>query len=72
MYEGFARDGVARFGNYGIPRMDRADVVQYLELNHPESLVREERQLDDEDFWNQMDFGDGMPVINRDQEKNEL
>ncbi|KAL9703411.1 hypothetical protein quinque_006929 [Culex quinquefasciatus] len=72
MYEGFAWDGVARFGNYGIPRMDRGNVVQYLELSHPTSLVREERQLDDEDFWNQLDFGDGMPVINRDQEKNEL
>ncbi|XP_058828803.1 venom carboxylesterase-6-like [Topomyia yanbarensis] len=70
MYEQFARDSVAVFGDYNIPRMDSKDKVRYLEVNYPKSEQKLKDQLSDEDFWNQIDFGDAMPVDK--QGKDEL
>ncbi|XP_065087801.1 venom carboxylesterase-6-like [Ochlerotatus camptorhynchus] len=62
MYEQFARDSVATFGSYDIPRMDKKDMVRFLEVNYPKCEPKLSRQLSDENFWNQIDFNDGMPV----------
>lgn len=63
MYERFSRDNVAKFGDYELPRMDRKDIVQFLEINYPKSEIKHSHQLSDEEFWNQIDFQDGMPVV---------
>ncbi|XP_019535055.3 venom carboxylesterase-6 [Aedes albopictus] len=62
MYEDFARTGVPKFGDIEIPQMDKVDMVRFLEVNYPKSEVKLSRQLSDENFWNQIDFNDGMPV----------
>lgn len=71
MYKLFARDSEARFGEYDIPRMDRKDMVRYLEISWPKSEKRMARQLSDEDFWNELDFNDGM-YVKKKPVKNEL
>ncbi|XP_065087904.1 venom carboxylesterase-6-like [Ochlerotatus camptorhynchus] len=65
MYEQFSRESVAKFGDHEIPRMNRKDMVHFLEINYPTSEVKLSRQLSDEEFWNQIDFNDGMPVVDR-------
>ncbi|KAL1399864.1 hypothetical protein pipiens_007889 [Culex pipiens pipiens] len=72
MYDTFARESVARFGDVDIPRMDRADLVRFLEIKHPKSEPKLARQLNDEGFWSQLDFGDGMPVEKAPSKKEEL
>ncbi|XP_039445061.1 venom carboxylesterase-6-like [Culex pipiens pallens] len=72
MYDTFARESVARFGDADIPRMDRADLVRFLEIKHPKSEPKLARQLNDEGFWSQLDFGDGMPVEKAPSKKEEL
>ncbi|XP_055631341.1 carboxylic ester hydrolase-like [Toxorhynchites rutilus septentrionalis] len=72
MYEKFARESVAKFGEYEIPRMEGKDALRFLEINYPASELRTARQLSDEDFWNQLNFNDGMPVDATSSVKNEL
>lgn len=62
MYEKFARESVAKFGDHEIPRMDRKGGLLFLEINYPKGEVKRSRQLSDEEFWNQLDFNDGMPL----------
>ncbi|XP_058457058.1 venom carboxylesterase-6-like [Malaya genurostris] len=62
MYANFARDDVPVFGEYIIPRMEDKHVLRFLEVNYPKSEQKVKDQLSDEDFWNQIDFGDGYPV----------
>ncbi|XP_055612164.1 venom carboxylesterase-6-like [Uranotaenia lowii] len=63
LYEGFSRDRPPHFGPHALPRMEPTDDrLRFLELSYPESWVRLRAQLSDEDFWNRIDFHDGMPV----------
>lgn len=71
MYEGFAKNSVPKFGDYDVPRMDKTDMVRFLEVNYPKSKEKLLRQLSDEDFWNQIDFNDGMPVAVPQTQKND-
>ncbi|XP_055610300.1 venom carboxylesterase-6-like [Uranotaenia lowii] len=62
MYGAFTRDSVAKFDRFEIPKTsDGGDKLQFLEINFPDSTLRSAEQLNDEDFWNQMDFNEGVP-----------
>ncbi|XP_055531052.1 carboxylic ester hydrolase-like [Wyeomyia smithii] len=71
MYEQWARESVAKFGNYDIPLSNEQEMVRFLEVNYPKSELRWRKQLSDEEFWNQIDFDDGIPVSVQ-QVKDEL
>lgn len=71
MYEQWARESVAKFGNYEIPLSNDEEMLRYLELNYPKSELRWRKQMSDEEFWNQIDFNEGIP-INVQQVKDEL
>ncbi|XP_053682970.1 venom carboxylesterase-6-like [Sabethes cyaneus] len=71
MYEQWALESVAKFGDYEIPHLNNEEMLRFLEVNYPKSELRYRKQLSDEDFWNQIDFNEGMPISFQ-QAKDEL
>ncbi|XP_041770218.1 venom carboxylesterase-6-like [Anopheles merus] len=58
MYKQFAKGAAPRFGTHTLPLQDDRDKISYLKLNYPQSVVIRARGLNDEEFWNSLDFND--------------
>ena len=58
MYKHFAKGAAPRFGSHTLPLQDDRDKISYLKLNYPQSVVICASGLNDEEFWNSLDFND--------------
>uniref|UniRef100_A0A182K574 carboxylesterase n=1 Tax=Anopheles christyi TaxID=43041 RepID=A0A182K574_9DIPT len=58
MYKLFSKGAAPRFGSHALPLQEDLNTITYLKLNYPKSVVVRASGLNDEEFWNSLDFDD--------------